>query len=65
MDSGEWAHSSFDHRHAFVASGSYRLPFFAGAGGLREGLWGGWRVNAVFLAQSGAPFTVKFGVSTR
>ena len=39
-ESGEWAHSSFDHRHAFVASGSYRLPFFAGAGGLREGLLG-------------------------
>ena len=61
-ESGEWAHSSFDHRHAFVASGSYRLPFFAGDGGLREGLLGGWRVNAVFLAQSGAPFTVNLGV---
>ena len=28
-ETGEWAHSSFDHRHQFVASGVYELPFFA------------------------------------
>ena len=55
-------HSSFDHRHLFVASGTYQLPFFAGAGGVKEALLGGWRVNAVFFAQSGAPFTVNLGV---
>ena len=47
-ETGEWAHSSFDHRHLFVASGTYELK--------------GWRVNAVFFAQSGAPFTVNLGV---
>ena len=61
-ETGEWAHSSFDHRHLFVASGTYQLPFFAGAGGLKEALLGGWRLNAVFFAQSGAPFTVNLGV---
>jgi hypothetical protein len=61
-ETGEWAASSFDHRHLFVASGTYQLPFFEGAGGLREGVLGGWRVNAVFFAQSGAPFTVNLGV---
>ena len=61
-DTGEWAHSSFDHRHLFVASGTYQPPFFAGAGGLTEALLGGWRVNAVFFAQSGAPFSVNLGV---
>ena len=61
-ETGEWAHSSFDHRHLFVASGTYELPFFAGSGGLTEGLFGGWRLNAVFFAQSGAPFTVNLGV---
>ncbi len=61
-ETGEWAPSSFDHRHLFVASGTYQLPFFAGAGGLKEGVLGGWRVNAVFFAQSGAPFTVNLGV---
>jgi len=61
-DTGEWAYSSFDHRHLFVASGTYQLPFFAGAGGVKEAMLGGWRVNAVFMAQSGAPFTVNLGV---
>ena len=28
----------------------------------REALLGGWRVNAIFIAQSGAPFTVNLGV---
>ncbi len=61
-ETGEWAASSFDHRHLFVASGTYQLPFFQGAGGLKEGVLGNWRVNAVFFAQSGAPFTVNLGV---
>lgn len=61
-DTGEWAFSSFDHRHQFVASGTYQLPFFSGAGGVREALLGGWRLNAIFTAQSGAPFTVNLSV---
>jgi hypothetical protein len=60
--SGEWASSSFDHRHLFVASGTYQFPFIAAAGSLKGALLGGWRVNAVFSAQSGAPFTVNLGV---
>ena len=43
-DSGEWARSSFDHRHQFIASGVYQLA--------------GWRANAVLTMLSGAPFTV-------
>ena len=46
-DTGEWAHSSFDHRHLFVASGTYEVPLFAGAGGLKGILGGGWRVTGV------------------
>jgi hypothetical protein len=61
-ESGEWARSSFDHRHQFVASGVYELPLVAGAGGLKKSVFGGWRVNAIFTAQSGAPFTVNLGV---
>ena len=45
-----------------MASGAYQLPFFAGARGLKEALLGGWRVNAVFFTQSGAPFTINLGV---
>lgn len=61
-ETGEWAHSSFDHRHVFVASGTYQLPFFANDAGMMGGLFGGWRVNAVFFAQAGAPFTINLGV---
>ncbi len=56
---GENALSSFDHRHQFVGSASYELPFARRAGGWREGLLGHWRINAIVTAQSGAPFTVN------
>ena len=58
---GEVALSSFDHRHQFVASASYQLPFLEGVGGAKEALLGGWRVNTVVTLQSGAPFTVNLG----
>ena len=61
-ETGEWALSSFDHRHQFVASGVLQLPFFNGARGAAEALLGGWRANVIFIAQSGAPFTVNLGV---
>jgi hypothetical protein len=61
-ETGEWAHSSFDHRHQFVASGTYQLPLFDRDGGLARALLGGWRANAIFTAQSGSPFTVNLGV---
>ena len=59
---GEWAHSSFDHRHQFVASGTYQLPFFADAGGLQEAIFAGWRFNTIIAMRSGSPFTVNLGV---
>jgi hypothetical protein len=61
-ETGEWARSSFDHRHQFVASGVYELPSFAGRGEMTKAAFGGWRVNAILTAQSGAPFTVNLGV---
>ncbi len=61
-ETGEWALSSFDHRHQFIASGVYQLPFFGGAGGVAEAVLGDWRANAVFIAQTGAPFTVNLSV---
>ena len=61
-ETGEWALSSFDHRHQFIASGVYQLPFFADAGGAAEAVLGGWRANAIFIAQAGAPFTVNLSV---
>jgi hypothetical protein len=61
-DSGEWARSSFDHTHQVIASGAYELPFFRDARGAAGALLGGWRGNAIFIAQTGAPFTVNLGV---
>ena len=43
---GEWALSSFDHRHQLIAGGVYELPFFANARGIGDAVFGGWRVNA-------------------
>ncbi len=62
-ETGEWALSSFNHRHQFIASGVYELPFFRSPGGVAHELLGGWRANAIVIAQSGAPFTVNLGVN--
>jgi hypothetical protein len=61
-ETGEWARSSFDHRHQFIASGVYQLPFYREAGGIRRALLAGWRANAILTAQSGAPFTVNLAI---
>ena len=58
---GELALSSFDHRHQFVASGTYQLPFFEGSSGLKGALGSDWHFNAIMTLQSGAPFTVNLG----
>jgi hypothetical protein len=60
-ESGEWARSSFDHRHQFVGSATYGIPV-PPAWGLGAALLGGWRVNAIATIQSGAPFTVNLGI---
>jgi hypothetical protein len=59
---GEWARSSFDHRHQFVASAVYEIPFPSRAGAVSRAWLAGWRTNIVWTAQSGAPFTVNLGV---
>jgi hypothetical protein len=59
-ETGEWAVSSFDHRHQFIASATYQVPSFGD--GLANALLAGWRANTIFVAQSGAPFTVNLGV---
>lgn len=61
-DDGEWAHSSFDRRHALVASGTYRLPFAPSPNPLAQAMLRGWTVSGVLTMQSGAPFTVNLGV---
>ena len=60
-ETGEWAHSSFDHRHQLVASGAYELPAVRGAGAARAAAVRLARQRDL-IAQSGAPFTVNLGV---
>lgn len=52
----ERALSSFDHRHRFVFSYSYALPF--SAQGFAGKLVRGWTITGLGSAQSGAPFNV-------
>ena len=59
-ESGEWAPSSFDHRHQFIASGTYEIPI--SSSGRLGALVGGWRANTIIVVQSGAPFTVNLSV---
>jgi hypothetical protein len=61
-DTGEWALSSFDHRHLVAASATYQVPALPRLGRVASAVLAGWRVSPVFLAQSGAPFTVNLGV---
>jgi hypothetical protein len=56
----EKASSSFDHRHRFVVSFTYDLPFTRVTSGWKSGLLGNWRASGNFAAQSGAPFTVNY-----
>ena len=56
----EEADASFDHRHRFVGNITYAFPNLTGSG------WGArlasdWRVSAIVLVESGAPFTVNLG----
>jgi hypothetical protein len=60
----ERALSSFDHKHRFVASSIWELPFgkgqkFLNSKGLLPAFAGGWKLMAIASIESGAPFTVN------
>ncbi|HEY6330780.1 MAG TPA: TonB-dependent receptor [Blastocatellia bacterium] len=51
--------SAYDLKNRFVASALYELPFFRGSENrVVSHVLGGWRLNGIFTAQSGLPFTV-------
>jgi carboxypeptidase family protein len=55
--------SSFDTRHQFFGMFSYQLPFgerqrFA-TKGWKKNVFGAWRLNGMFNAHSGTPYTVR------
>lgn len=55
--------SSFDTRHQFFGMFSYQLPFgerqrFA-TKGWEKNVFGAWRLNGIFTAHSGTPYTIR------
>ncbi len=53
--------SDFDHRHRFVTSFNYALPFLANRHDAMGYVLGSWEVNSVIVAQSGSPITIADG----
>ena len=49
--------ATFDRRHAFVNTLTYRLPWLRDHGGLLEAIAGGWEVSSKYRFQSGQYFT--------
>src|SRR5208282_3626123 len=50
--------SDFDHRHRFVTSFNYALPFLNNRRDAMGYAFGGWEINSVIVAQSGSPITI-------
>jgi hypothetical protein len=60
---GDYGLSSFNMTHQFLGQFSYQLPFgdrqrFATKGWEKD-VFGAWRVNGTFTANSGTPYTVR------
>jgi hypothetical protein len=49
--------ASFDRRHAFVGTFTYRVPFLLERGDLLEAIAGGWEVSGKVRVQSGQYYT--------
>ena len=56
--------SDFDHRHRFVTSFLYRIPFFQDSEGWRHTAFGDWQVGGIWTLQSGSPFTINLSTDT-
>jgi hypothetical protein len=59
--------ASFDRRHIFVTTYTYRLPFFSNSSGLLYGALGGWEVSGITRWQTGEYLTPtgSTGIGTR
>ncbi|MCC6162399.1 MAG: TonB-dependent receptor [Acidobacteria bacterium] len=52
-----WGPASFDRRHAFVNTLTYRIPWLRDRGDLVEAFLGGWELSSKYRFQSGQYFT--------
>ncbi|MEP6743552.1 MAG: carboxypeptidase regulatory-like domain-containing protein, partial [bacterium] len=57
----ERATSGLDHRHRFVASSIYELPWFKNSTGLTGTLLGGFSITGTYTAESGERITIRSG----
>lgn len=57
----ERADSALDHRHRFVTSWIYELPWFKESSGLKRTLLGGFNIAGTFTAESGERVTIRSG----
>jgi hypothetical protein len=57
----ERATSGLDHRHRFVASSIYELPWFKNSTGLKRTLLGGFSLSGTYTLESGERITVRSG----
>ena len=55
--------AGYDRTHMFIMSWVYELPVgkgkALGMSGLADTIAGGWRINGIYSAYSGTPFTVS------
>lgn len=64
--SAERGNSNLDHRHAFVTSATYEVPFGRGrafggsASKLVDVFLGGWQIGGILTLRSGFPFEVTY-----
>ena len=54
-----WGPSDYDRRHIFVATWTYKLPFFRESRGFLGQALGGWEVSGIARYQTGAPLTIS------
>ena len=57
----ERANSALDHRHRFVTSFIYDVPFFNNGNGLARSLVGGWSVAGTYSFETGEFVTIRSG----
>ncbi|MGH9929774.1 MAG: carboxypeptidase regulatory-like domain-containing protein [Pyrinomonadaceae bacterium] len=57
----ERASSALDHRHRFVTSWIYELPFFSKSNGLSKTLLGGFNVAGTYTYELGERITIRSG----
>ena len=56
--------SDFDHRHRFVTSFLYQLPFLNNSEGWMHAALADWQVGGIWTIESGSPFTVNLTSDT-